>query len=527
MKKIKVSIVNPTTLRLDERGDIGDMINLQELQSVDTSSILEAIRSKKDSVYQTLLSNELKQLESEKTIALSELETTYKEKLNTLMIEKEKQSTVIESFEARLVSERSSERLKAEAEFNLQRSNLEKSIAELQTQLASQKTITEMEVTQQKEKVIQQKQDEIRNLQHQITSLKDQEILLLEKTKMTVEAQMNETIQKNTEEINRLNTEIASLKSQDSIELQRKESEIRLLELQLKGKDDLLKLEIEKTLIGVKQEFLEQINQKEAEINRLRSEKSRTQIKMLGEELERECNEIYRSYALSGFENCKWYKYNNPVKDNPDDKATKADYIFEVYSDSRCLKEDLLISVCCEMKSESSESKTKTKNADHYKKLDDDRRKKNLQYSLLISELEWDTVNDSPIKKITDYENMYLVRPAYFISFLSLIQSLAQKYRELLNEKKRDEMNFIESKKILDEFESFKTTYLDKPLTSLQSDVEEIKKEATKAYNSSYTIMGLADDIITKKISDIRIKIDRFDIRKTARRVDKIENKIS
>ena len=49
-------------------------------------------------------------------------------------------------------------------------------------------------------------------------------------------------------------------------------------------------------------------------------------------------------------------------------------------------------------------SKTKKKNADHYNKLDKDRKKKNCEYALLVSELEWDQPNDLPIKKVKEYE---------------------------------------------------------------------------------------------------------------------------
>ena len=41
MAKIKVSIINPSTLRLEEKGEIGDIIDLQELQKVDSFYILE------------------------------------------------------------------------------------------------------------------------------------------------------------------------------------------------------------------------------------------------------------------------------------------------------------------------------------------------------------------------------------------------------------------------------------------------------------------------------------------------------
>ena len=35
---------------------------------------------------------------------------------------------------------------------------------------------------------------------------------------------------------------------------------------------------------------------------------------------------------------------------------------------------------------------------------DKDRIKKNCEYALLISELEWDSANDTPIKKVRDYD---------------------------------------------------------------------------------------------------------------------------
>ena len=84
------------------------------------------------------------------------------------------------------------------------------------------------------------------------------------------------------------------------------------------------------------------------------------------------------------------------------------------------------------MKNENPESKTKKKNADYYKKLDSDRTKKNCEYALLVSELEMDKFNDAPIVKVTDYPKMYMVRPPYFIAFLSIIESLGKKYKDLL-----------------------------------------------------------------------------------------------
>ena len=101
------------------------------------------------------------------------------------------------------------------------------------------------------------------------------------------------------------------------------------------------------------------------------------------------------------------------VRDQP------GDYIFKVYASSSHKENELLTSVACEMKNESPNSTNKKKNSDHFLKLDKDRKKKGCEYALLISELEWDQANDVPIRKVVGYEKMYVVRPQYFITFLS------------------------------------------------------------------------------------------------------------
>lgn len=468
MSKIKVSILNPTTLRLEEKGAIGDTINLGELQSVDNTLILEAIKNARDETYQMLLAKEIAQQEANKKIALNELENKLVKEHDNLKSEKQRLSLLVDSFAEKLKAAQESTKIALESNFAVEKSKLESTIEELRKSIENQKRIVVLEVEQKKNEIINQNKEEFRS------------------------------------------------------EITKKELEIKSLEGQLKNKEALLKVEIEKEAALLGKSYGEQLAQKENEINQLKLTKSNLQVKMLGEELERWCNSEYEAYSLAGFDDCKWYKDNKAVKGAPDEKGTKADYIFEVYADNRKDSLEKLLSVCCEMKSESPETKSKTKNADHYKKLEDDRIKKNCQYALLISELEWDTTNDVPIKKIAEYENMYLVRPTYFISFLSLIKSLANKYQALLIEHKTADDNFKESQIILDEFESFKTTYLDKPLLSLLKDVEEIKNEADKAYRASYKIVGLADTIISNKISEIKVKIDRFDIRKIVRRIEKL-----
>ena len=258
------------------------------------------------------------------------------------------------------------------------------------------------------------------------------------------------------------------------------------------------------------------------ELERLKLVKSTLNVKMLGEELERWCNEEYESYASVGFNNCIWEKDNNSIKDDDEFKGSKADYIFRSYLDESHTIE--LASICCEMKNEALNSKNKKKNSDHYSKLDKDRVKKNCEYALLISELEWDSHNDTPIKKVRDYEKMYVVRPQYFITFLSLIASLANKYSDILLKKKKEEINLLSSIEIIEEFESFKKTYIENPLDSLIRKIEKIQKNSEAISNANKVIQETCNDIMLTTITTMKEKIDRFNIKKIANKVKKLEN---
>src|SRR5574344_810549 len=99
MAKIKVSIVDPQTLRLEEKGEVGDIIDLQELQTVDNALILEAIKSKKDETYKIQLQSVKEQEEANKKIALIELENKLKEDYASLKTEKDKLTMIVDSFE--------------------------------------------------------------------------------------------------------------------------------------------------------------------------------------------------------------------------------------------------------------------------------------------------------------------------------------------------------------------------------------------------------------------------------------------
>lgn len=345
--------------------------------------------------------------------------------------------------------------------------------------------------------------EELQKLQTEITSLKMANELVEKEKENAVMLAKTETKDIYFEQVNRLKNELDSVKHQLELEKIKNDND----------KKEALNLQ--------KEEYEEKIKSQEQEINGLKLAKSSLNIKRLGEELESWCNNEYENYAQCGFENCTWKKDNISVKEEGETKGTKADYIFKVYASNTMLKDEILTSVACEMKNESPNSTNKKKNADHYAKLDKDRIKKNCEYALLISELEWDQPNDIPIKKVSGYEKMYVVRPQYFITFLSIIMNLSLKYKELVLEEIKTKESFKDAIIIKDEFEKFKNDLIDKTLDKLEKELEASTKQAQAIKDAADKIITINNNLIDKTIDNMKKKIEKFNINKLTKKIDK------
>lgn len=177
----------------------------------------------------------------------------------------------------------------------------------------------------------------------------------------------------------------------------------------------------------------------------------------------------------------------------------------------------------CEMKSEQLNSQNKKKNSDHYKKLDDDRSKKNLDYALLVSELEYET-NDSLIYRVSDYKNMFVVRPMYFVTVLGVLETIALKYKDLKLNRLQEELSFKEKQDILDEFEEFKNNLLDNALTNIDNKAKEIYKSAENIKNEATKIIKNVDIIVDRHLNTVKNKINGFKINKLVEKIGEINN---
>ena len=99
-----------------------------------------------------------------------------------------------------------------------------------------------------------------------------------------------------------------------------------------------------------------------------------------------------------------------------------------------------------EMKNKGDETKTKKKNEDFLKKLDEDRKAKGCEYAVLVSLLEADNelYNDGIIDMSHKFDKMYIIRPQFFIPMITILRNAAIKSIDLRNELARSISQNIE-----------------------------------------------------------------------------------
>lgn len=291
-------------------------------------------------------------------------------------------------------------RLSTEKEFEQQLARKEIEIGELTTKITRldgviagseanlKSKLSELETRKQEEfyKAIEKKKDEITELEKQLRN-KDSEhkLALLEERNRG-----NEVLQNKENEIVRLRSELDS----NRLAAENRESQLR-------------------------EQYKMQLDDKQAEIERLKDFKMRLSTKMVGETLEQHCANLFANAQSLGL-----YPDALFIKDNTVMDHSKGDFIFRDYID-----ETEYVSVMFEMKNEMDTTATKHRNDDFLDKLDKDRRKKGCEYAVLVSMLEQDSelYNSGIVDKSYRYPKMLVIRPQFFLPVLRLITEGSRK----------------------------------------------------------------------------------------------------
>ena len=179
----------------------------------------------------------------------------------------------------------------------------------------------------------------------------------------------------------------------------------------------------EQELAQEKTKWAEQLKAAQDQVAYYKDLKIKLSTKMVGETLEQHCyNEFTRISPL--FPNAEFHKDNDVIE------GTKGDFVFRDKSEDGVE----YISIMFEMKNENDETATKHKNQDFFHKLDEDRKKKNCEYAVLVSMLEPenDLYNNGIVSVLQNdkgekFEKMYVIRPQFFVPLITLLCQTSKK----------------------------------------------------------------------------------------------------
>ena len=385
------------------------------------------------------------------------------------------------------------------AEVSLAVSKTEKSFAE---QLAE------------KNAIILELQNRIENSEAQMklmvskeVSSKDQEINELKRNLLEarhkIETEISKVVVEKDKTIAELQTLVANKDKEKASEVMQKvhEKELEISKLM----DKMHTLEADALL--KRQELVQlheyQLKMKDDEIEKYKNFKLQLSTKMIGESLERHCENEFNKIRATGFQRAYF------EKDNDAKSGSKGDFIFRDYDEDGTE----IISIMFEMKNEADATSSKHKNEDFFKELDKDRREKNCEYAVLVSMLESENefYNSGIVDVSYRYDKMYVVRPQFFIPIITLLRNAGLKsleYRKKLEEVKSQNIDITNFENEMNEFKnSFGRNYriasdkFKKAIEEIDKTIDHLKK-TKDALLSSENNLRIAND----KAEDLTIK---------------------
>ncbi len=222
--------------------------------------------------------------------------------------------------------------------------------------------------------------------------------------------------------------------------------------------------------------FKAQMDAKDQEIAFYKDFKAKQSTKMIGESLERFCEDEFNKLRATGFQNAYF------EKDNDASSGSKGDYIFREMIDG----DVELTSIMFEMKNEADQTASKHKNEDFFKELDKDRNEKGCEYAVLVTMLEPDSeyYNSGIVDVSHRYEKMYVIRPQFFIPLITLIRNASRRSMEY-----KKELALVKSQNI--------------DITNFERDMNDFKDRFQNNFR-------LASDKFSKAIEEIDKTIDHL-----------------
>ena len=254
----------------------------------------------------------------------------------------------------------------------------------------------------------------------------------------------------------------------------------------------------------LKQQAAEKERQLTTQLEYYKDLKTRMSTKMVGETLEQHCWTEFSRVRAMAFPHA-YFEKDNQLSPS----GSKGDFIFRENSEDGIP----LVSIMFEMKNEMDTTATKHKNEDFLKELDKDRREKNCEYAVLVSLLEADSdyYNDGIVDMSHKYPKMYVIRPQFFLTIISILRnagSNALEARRELQRMQKMNLDIVEFENGLAQWKDglarnsdLATRHYDTSLEEIDKAIDHLQKVKNALLQSEKNIRILND-----KVADLTIQ---------------------
>jgi hypothetical protein len=319
------------------------------------------------------------------------------------------------------------------------------------------------------------------------------------------------------EKLNSKDAEISKLQAKiDNIEVEKKLAITEAVQKIEKERDNLTnevktkELEKQNLESTLKQTFTIELQQKDVlirykdeEIARVKEMKSKLSTKMIGETLEQHCETEFNKLRSIAFPNA-YFEKDNDIK-----SGSKGDFIYREHD----AEGNEIISIMFEMKNEGDETATKKKNEDFFKELDKDRSEKKCEYAVLVTMLESESelYNTGIVDVSHRFPKMYVVRPQFFISIITLLRNAALNSMQYKAELAKVRAQSIDVTNFEDKINKFKEGFaknFDLASRKFQDAIEGIDKTINQLQKTKEALLSSENNLrlANQKTEDLTIK---------------------
>lgn len=372
-------------------------------------------------------------------------------------------------------------------------------IQELKAKLESEAVARQLAVTQALS-AVEKERDALAN---QLTQAKQEVASIANLAEAKLQNELQKTASAKDSEIQTLKSRLEAIETEKTLAVSQAVSQVEKERDALKA--SLVSAALEKQLAesALKDKYETQIKDREDTIERLKDLKAKLSTKMIGETLEQHCENEFNRIRATAFPKAYF------EKDNDARSGSKGDFIFRDLDDGGTET----VSIMFEMKNENDTTASKSRNEDFLKELDKDRNEKGCEYAVLVSLLEADNefYNTGIVDVSYRYPKMYVIRPQFFITMITLLRNAALNSMKYKTELALVKAQNIDITHFENELESFKERFgrnYDLASRQFQTAIDEIDKSINHLQKTKDALLSTSNNLrlANDKAQDVTIK---------------------